>query len=272
MLKKLLSTVFLTATLLLPSFAFSDETVTNDIVYSSNVLGLLPVTSSAKRTLIAVPWCAMSETNNLPINVSNIVKTANLSVGDSLHYVSSSGSYHSWYIAESGGVKYWAAAKEAGETSTDTAPDPALTTIDRGNSLVLIRTNPTTGESATPFYVFGQVPTNGTVTTTIAKGSATTPAYSLIASPKREGWNLNDDASWSGVGSDDEIYLPGTTGFTQLLKWNGTKWCYLKDTYKTIGNRKIRTGTELVEYETDIPAGLGLWYLSYGGQPTVTWK
>ena len=65
-----------------------------DEITSSNVLGILPVTSSAKRTIVSVPWCAMSATDNAAIQVSNVVKTANLTVGDTLHYVNSSGKYN----------------------------------------------------------------------------------------------------------------------------------------------------------------------------------
>ena len=67
-----------------------------DEITTSNVLGILPVTSSAKRTIVSVPWGAMSATDDAAIQVSNLVKTANLSENDLLHFVNANGTYNTY--------------------------------------------------------------------------------------------------------------------------------------------------------------------------------
>lgn len=243
-----------------------------DEISSSNVLGILPVTSGAKRTIVSVPWCAMSATDDAAIQVSNLVKTANLSVGDTLHYVNPSGKYNTWRLTEgSGGVKYWASVTEVTEQQLGDTPASDVTTVARGNAIMLIRQNP--GNPGT-FYLYGQVGTAATVSSAIVAGTDSVPAYSLIASPKPAAWDVNDGATWSDVGANDRIFVYGNGGIAIELVWNteNSKWCYLKDVFTEVGGQQIRTGTEKTVYEDDIPAGQGAWYVSYGGSPTLTWN
>ena len=255
--------VVLSVAVFAASVCFADE------ISSCNVLGILPVTSSARRTIVAVPWCAMSAADDAAIQVSNLVKTANLAAGDLLHYVNSDGKYNTWRLAEgTGGVKYWASVNEAGEQQLGASPASDVTTVSRGNAIVLIRNG---ADLTKPFYLYGQVGTAATVSSTIASGSASAPAYTLIAPPKPGAWNVNS-ATWADVGENDRIFVYGNGGITIELVWNGGKWCYLKDVFKEVGGQKIRTGVEKVAYEDDISAGQGAWYVSYGGSPTLTWS
>ena len=239
-----------------------------DEITSSNVLGILPITSSAKRTIVAVPWCAMSATDNAAIQVSNVVKTANLTVGDMLHYVNSSGSYLSWRLANgTDGVKFWESvtiANEGGEvTVSQSAHDQ---TVARGNCIVLIRQNP--GNPGT-FYLYGQVGTNATVQTAVVAGTTEAPAYTLVASPKPAAWGVNDATiDWGVVGENDCLYVSGNNGWNTKLVWSNSKWCYRE---YTIGGDGAITGSELTAYDLPIPAGQGVWYVSYGGSPTIKW-
>ena len=155
-----------------------------DEIETSNLIGCLPVSSASKRTIVAVPWCAMSAVDNEAIQVSNLVKTANLTAGDMLHYVNnSSGSYLSWRLSDTA-VKFWESVNLATDDAEVTvSPAAHNQTVERGSSIILIRQNPTNelGQAKT-FYLYGQVGTSAaTVSTTIAQGVAETPAYSLFA-------------------------------------------------------------------------------------------
>ena len=245
-----------------------------DEITSSNVLGILPITSSAKRTIVAVPWCAMSATDNAAIQVSNVVKTANLSENDLLHYVNADGTYNTWKLTVGdGGVKYWASVNEATEQQLGETPASDVTTVTRGNCIVLIRN----GEDLTkPFYLYGQVATTATDSSVIVKGAgAASPAYSLIASPKPAAWSVNG-ATWANVGASDKIFVPGAAGMNTCLYWDPTssKWGTSNDVYTSVGGQKIRSGLEFAEYTADIAAGHGVWYVSLGGDetPSVTWS
>ena len=239
--------------------------VANEIT-SSNVLGILPVTSSAKRTIVAVPWCAMSATDDTAIQVSNVVKTANLTVGDMLHYVNSDGKYNTWRLAESdAGVKYWESVNEANEQQLSLTPASDVTTVARGNAIVLIRT----GDLSKPFYLYGQVGTSEMVDTAVAVGSLGSPAYTLIGAPTAAAWSVNDAGiSWGEVGSKDCLFVPGNNGWNTRLVWSDSKWCCQQ---LVIGDDGAITGSTLRPYTMPIPAGRGVWYVSYGGAPTIRW-
>lgn len=252
--------VLFTVAILAASVCAADE------ITSSNVLGILPVTSSAKRTIVSVPWCAMSATDNAAIQVSNVVKTANLTVDDMLHYVNGDGSYDSWKLSEgAGGVKYWASVNQASEQQQSTSPASDITTVARGNCIVLIRT----GDLTKPFYLYGQVGTSDIVQTSVAVGATSTPAYTLIASPKPAAWSVNDaSVDWGEIGASDCLYVPGDNGWNTKLVWNDSKWCYRE---YIVGDDGAITGSKLTPYDSLIPAGQGVWYVSYGGSPTIKW-
>ena len=241
-----------------------------DEITSSNVLGILPVTSSAKRTIVAVPWCAMSATDDAAIQVSNVVKTANLTAGDMLHYVNSNGSYLSWRLANGAGdVKYWESVNIATEGDVSVSPSAHNQPVSRGNCIVLIRQDPGTKASPKTFYLYGQVGTSASVETSVAAGTTESPAYTLIAAPTAAAWSVNG-ISWSDVGENDMICIMLENGFQKFLTFRNAKWGSMEPTYDEVN--KIKIGETWTEYTTSIPAGLGAWYISQGGDPTITWS
>lgn len=245
-----------------------------DEITSSNVLGLLPVTSSAKRTIVSVPWCAMSATDNAAIQVSNLVKTANLSVGDMLHYVNKDGSYLSWRLANGAGdVKFWESVVIAKESEVSASPAAHDQTVARGNCIVLIRQNPGTKAAPATFYLYGQVGTSASVETSVVKGTAETPAYTLIGAPTAAAWNIND-VSWENVSEGDMISITLNNGFQKTLipqlESEVCKWGSMVSKYDD--ETKMKTGEEWEIYNPQIPAGQGAWYISHGGNPTINWS
>lgn len=257
--------VLFTVAILAASVCAADE------ITSSNVLGILPVTSSAKRTIVSVPWCAMSATDNAAIQVSNVVKTANLTAGDMLHYVNNDGSYLSWRLANgTGDVKFWESVIIATDGAVSVSPSAHNQTVARGNCIVLIRQSPTNENgSAKTFYLYGQVGTSATVETIVVKGSSESPAYTLIAAPTAAAWSVND-ITWSGVDANDMICIMLENGFQKFLTFKDAKWGSLEPVFDEVN--KIKTGETWTEYKTSIPAGHGVWYVSYGGEPTITWS
>ena len=247
---------------------FASVAVFADEIESSNVIGVLPVTSSAKRTIVSVPWCAMSATDNAAIQVSNIVKTANLTAGDMLYYVQSNGEYTAWRLSDTE-VKYWESVNIASDKSVTVSEDAHDQTIARGNSIILVRQNPGTAESPNTFYIYGQVGTSdATVSTAVVQGSSVSPAYTLIAAPSAAAWNLND-ITWTGAGENDQISVPLANGYVKTLTFSGGKW---GSNEPALDSETHMTKYTWTQYSTAIPAGQGVWYVSFGGNPTISWS
>lgn len=245
-----------------------------DEITSSNVLGLLPVTSSAKRTIVSVPWCAMSAIDNAAIQVSNLVKTANLTVDDMLHYVNNDGSYLSWRLANGAGdVKFWESVVIAKESEVSASPAAYDQTVARGNCIVLIRQNPGTKVAPATFYLYGQVGTGASVETSVAAGTTGSPAYTLIGAPTAAAWKVNDIV-WTDVDEKDMICIMLENGFQKMLtpKVDEEKvtWGEMVPVYDT--ERHKKTGETWSAYDGSIAAGQGVWYVSCGGYPTIRWS
>lgn len=257
-----------------------------EAVNSSNVFGLMPVSSLTKRTIVAVPWCECSTNDNENIAISNIVKTANLTVGDTLNALSTNGvTLNTWTLAaDADGVKYWQSQKQvvqSGSSSDTISADQA--SAARGTAIMLIRQCPFTVEGTTtnavPFYLYGQVATTA-ATSAVVAGTATTPVYNLIAAPATNAQYLagtSKNVTMTGTPeATDRIFIEqpvnsgkGVNNYAKSLKYVDGKWCYWKMT--------VKDGAPIaeyawVEYTDAIPAGVGVWYVSYGGSPTFTWS
>jgi len=237
----------------------------------STQFGVLPVFSSAKRTLVAIPWVE-SSTAGSDIAVSNLVLTANLTAGDTLDVLDDKGSsLNRWLLTDNGGgILYWNSVKMVGDGYEAQSPAANAATIKRGSAVVLMRQNPKDGNNnAKPFYLMGQVAFSGP-TATIGQGSEATPWWSMVAPPSTVAQKLNGDAqnggTWTNVGEKDRIYLSLANGWTPELKWDGGKW----KIQKTVVTSGVAT-LDWVEYTDAIPVGTGFWYVSKGGSPTVTW-
>jgi len=251
-------TVFLASTLLaLGVFA--------EGVQCSNIFGLLPVTSPTKRTLVAVPWCACSATDNQAIAISNIVKTANLTEGDKVHVLNSGTTFDTWELKKgSDNILYWDSVKQVNQNGTASETDTAdAVTATRGTAIILIRQNTTKG----PFYLYGQAPTGGDTSAVTVAGTSETPAYNLLAAPTVTAAKLNPASQWTDIGDNDTIVIPGTNGLQVALSYkSGPGWG------QPVPPQLQKKYGEFKVYETAIPAGTGFWYVSRGGKPTVTWQ
>lgn len=236
-------------------------------VEGSNVFGLLTVLSKATDTIVAVPWCECSTADDQPIAISNIVKTANLTAGDKLAALSTNGVYlNTWTLKSgTGDVLYWDSDKtvvESGVTDTTIAADKTFAA--RGTAILLHRQSPTEDGNAKPFYLYGQVGTTETVTSTIenAGASETTPVYTLIA-PPTDG-DVNILSALSDAVSGDSIVVRNLNGIARTYTYNGSDWTY---------RARPDSATETIALTINISAGTGAWYVSRNSsaKPTITW-
>lgn len=214
-------------------------------VESSNTFGILRVDSDQKRTVVAVPWVAPGGQD---IDVSNVVKTANLTTGDTLYYYDGTG-FTMWRLSDSG---VW---EQAQNNEGQTPPQ----SISRGKALVLIREN-----SSVPFYLYGEHMSTPTQMT-IAAG-----AMSLIAPTitTASGTYTPNDAVWTNVNNGDRIIIQ-TSGVNVECKYDSTSNEWKQGQWSTGPFKEW----QWVDMTATIPCGTGFWYKSVGAQnPSVNWE
>ena len=240
-------------------------------VEGSNVFGLLTVLSKATDTIVAVPWCECSTNDNQAIAISNIVKTANLTVDDVVSALDENGDVlNTWVLTEGAGdVKYWASTKsvvENGDPGSGITADQARAA--RGTAILLHRQSPTNSVgAANAFYLYGQVGTTPTETSAIENTGASekTPVYTLIAPP------TSGDADL--VAAIGNTAVDGDSVITRSLA--GVNKTY---TYKTSGPGWYASATPTnppaIQASITISAGTGAWYVSRNSsaKPTITWS
>ena len=246
----------------------SMSVVADDIVQGGNVFGILAVESKSADTIVAIPWCECSASENQSIAISNIVKTANLTKGDTLSaFDEGRNKINTWELAEGeGGVLYWRSVKEVTAEGVGDTISATQAHAVRGSAIILHRKNPTNGDAANPFYLYGQVGTNETVTTTLASSEGTSPAYTLIAPPSAAEQTDVAAALSNAVDGDSIVVrganLGGNTTYTYKAGDN-SGWYYYAQPWD-----KDPTKAESIF----IKRGLGAWYVSRSTTvPTLEW-
>ena len=237
-------------------------------VTGKNVCGLMHVPCDAKVTMIAVPRVTVGGSADA-MKVANLVKTDTLSENDELYYYAN-GTYYRWLLT-SGVWKPTATTKEdaKGKPVTIEAPDASYA-LPRGTGLFLVRSN-----TEKEIWLYGQYSTEK-VSVTVAKGEVVdgkmVPAYTMIANPNAEDYDLNaKDAKGDEVvkgAAGDQILLGD--GGTTLYTRTATAWTRKTDVVKKINGVERTFKTDTTEGVV-IPAGKGAWYISKGGSPTIAW-
>ena len=234
----------------------------------SQTFGVLKRTSSTTKTLVSVPWGELSATVARDIRVTDIVKTATLDVGDKLHvYDKVSKRYDTWQIDADHQWRPLATyvVNEDGSVSTISAGLPEDRTVARGSAIWLERQN-----VSKPFYLYGQH-VEGTAVADIDRGSVEAPMWNLIASPSLEPFDVR---TIKYADPNDQIVVPTEDGPRVYTCKDGV-WGTDVNVTET---RTMPDGTkvEVVKRSRDtvnttIPAGVGFWYVSQGGKPTIRW-
>ncbi|MBQ8125979.1 MAG: hypothetical protein IJ173_08880 [Kiritimatiellae bacterium] len=234
----------------------TDGTGAKTKVASENTIGVLKVESSAKSTVIAVPWESLAA-DGQDITVSDLVRTATLTEGDELKvYDTATGKYRAWTL---NGSKEWAPIPVVGGASSEEAGD---STIARGSGVWLTRTDTTQ-----PIYLVGEVAEQST-TTTIAGANEEKPTWNLVAAPTVESVDLNE--KFPDANEGDVVLVP-TDGAPKRYTYKDGSWGY--DDYVTTVNKK---GIEVVKVVrntnvTNVPIGTGFWYMNAGDAKNVEW-
>ncbi len=214
----------------------------------SNTYGIMKIASTSKKTIVAVPWCACNAKDNQPIAVSNIIHTANLMEGDTIHVLNKDTQFfNTWELREgAGGVLYWQTVNQVTASGGVTeSPTPDTAGIARGDALVVIRQS-----FANPFYVVGQVGT-GDVVRVITQGTSDAPCYNLVSSPADHSVDIL--AALKNAGSGDQLQIYNLAGQWMTYTYNGLAWT-------RISKNKVITANTI-----DTFPGIGFWYISKSG-------
>ena len=248
--------IFLSASLLAVGVAFAKD-VTTDYV-----LGAMPISLAAGQTevIIGVPWIEPGQGSE-GIAVSNIVKTANLSVGDLLcWYDTNATSWKFWRLTNGANdVKYWQSVVTSNDESGFSATDASETALKRGEAVLLNRRSGTT--PATTIYVVGQYSAAATDTITLPRGKTT-----LIAPPRDTATDLNSRVTWTNVTAGDQILVQSGSGASaKIYVWDSSleKW----------GSQTVENFEFVFTAGAVVPAGHGAFFkaAAQGNTPTVTW-
>lgn len=224
---------------------------------AGNTCGLMNVPSTAAVTMIAVPWVTVGGTADA-MKVANLVKTDTLTAGDELYYYDGS-TYYRWTLTSGVWTPSATTKSEDGKDVTVQAPD-ADYGIARGKGLFLVRQN-----TSSEIWLYGQSST-AAISVTVAKGTATAPAYTMLANPNTVAYGLNEHNVEGADG--DMIQIPGDA---TVYTYKGDSWGYVQKTGTTTVRGKTIDVMEWAAGKVTVPAGQGVWYVSKGGEPTIAW-
>lgn len=214
-------------------------------------VGVTAINSSLSNTVVATSYTDLGSDGN--IVVSNIVKTTNLTLGDSLYVFTSKNNYEGYTLKENADhVKYWdkdlniTIDKDGNESSTPSTT-PSLAQLAVGTGFWLKRSNPSGA-----FYIYGK-PAAASAT------SLTAGTIALIGNPTQE----NKAPTISAPSNGDRIMVPsnasnGLTIYTYNSK--NAKWWY-----RPSGKTRVE-----LENPPTITAGTGFWY-DPKGATQVSW-
>ena len=233
--------------------AFGTEAVT-----SANTFGVLKVTCSAQKVIIATPWVKCGDAT-AAVKVTDLVMTSGLANGDAI-LVYQDGEFKSWVISDGA----WVAqiVSQAGQTVS--SGDAASAAVERGEAFWFVKAS-----YSEPYdlYLYGQDTAAG-ATSTITGGSSGTPAYSLVASPKTTAANLNSGVTFGFTpNAADEIHVSRHNLPDLVYTYQNSQWGTLTSTQIGTTGRYKKQWTA----GCTIPAGTGFWYVSKGGSGTITW-
>jgi len=227
----------------------------------TNYYGLMKVNSSDSRTIVAIPWIDVSTTNG-EIKVADVVMTADLADGDTIHYYNGT-DFESWKLNSE---TQWVAAVQSDISGSSQNGTPAAEkALKRGNALILMRTN-SDDRVLSPFYLIGQVAKTG-VDTEISN------ANSLIAPPRVTQIDSNLGARWTNVGDNDRIYIETST--------NSLVCKMFEENEQQIWKKNVVTGTvtkagRTISYKAYVPVeandlkvGTGYWFKKAGNSNVI---
>ena len=198
-------------------------------------VGVTAITSSKRHTIVSVPYTELGTGGN--ICVSNLIKTANLDLGD-IVYVFSGTQYKGWILAENGdNVKYWNPLIGVNKDGVSVVTPSGDETMAAGTAIWLVKA--AEPQSAFTFYVYGNA-YESAPTTQIAVGN------NLVANPCQATANFVFPNATAG----DTITVPNDYGAPTIYTYDGSTW-YTK------GSTRFAAP---VAGQPSLAAGHGFWY------------
>ena len=245
------SGLYRVVTLLVPNHELS---ITNEIS-STNIIGVLEVSSSMTNTMAAVPFTALATdpANPTDMVVADWVQKGQLSGTAQVRAVGDGGNYEMWQLKDNAWEAFTTilSSDDGGSTVVD-ATDASSRRLSRGGAVWLTR-----GNVSKPFFLIGQYAPDA-VTVTIAAGDGEKLTPTMVANPTFEPVVINE-LTWSGTpDTGDQILIPSETETPIILTWNGSNWGASElEHYEKNGRQRTR-----VVRKTDyaIPPGRGFWY------------
>lgn len=215
-------------------------------------VGVTAITSSLTNTIVAVSY---EDLGGGDITASNVVKTANLSVGDRL-YIFNNGKYQVYQLDSD---KKWIVSLDyeldgVGQQQVINSPVAALKTLGVGSGFWLVRPNGWAGDGT--FYTYGK-PFDAALSTNITHGTT-----AMVGNPRK----VAATPTITNAAVGDTIHVPSASNANkiQIYTYNGTDFGYGS-------TRRGKTRTVL----SNIPAGTGFWYVAKGtnsvSDVTITW-
>lgn len=226
----------------------SEETGAETKVPSENTIGVMAVKQAPATTIVAVPWSSLSDDGD--ISVDNLVRTANLTPGDTMTaYDAESKTYKMWELNEQ---KEWEVTETITAGGSSTSEDPIGSKVARGSGVWLTRQNP-----EEPIYLVGQVDNASEVETPLVTPEEGEKTWNIVASPSVEPVDVAE--LLEGKEATDQVMVP-TAGAPKNFICIGGVWGYV-DKEPVEGDPNgfypvFRTG------DTTIPAGTGFFYLN----------
>ena len=221
-------------------------------------VGVTAITSDLTNTIVAVSYKQLGDGDS-NITISNIVKTANLTVGDLLHVFKDASNYETYALTEgTGGVLYWNKTlnytiNNYGELGPGSSTDASIETLGPGAGFWLVRKG-WNGASSFTFYIYGK-PVTAEVETQLTAG---TPA--LVGNPTRTAQSPTITTALAG----DIIQVPDSGNAALRV----TKYKYTGSAWKTKKNGVTSTNVN----PPTIQPGMGFWYIPVSGNaPKITW-
>ena len=112
-------------------------------------------------------------------------------------------------------------------------------------------------------YLYGQ-DTAAAATATVAAN-----AYTLVATPRTTPVALTTALAGVSAEAGDKVQVPNGNKPARVYTFKNGAWG--KSVKKEIGNGQFALAWAAATAEDTIPAGQGFWYISKGGQGTITW-
>lgn len=231
-------------------------------VTSENTLCRIEVASGTKNTIVAVPLVKIGSGDAIPAN--ELVLTDNLSEGDKLlHWNTNSKKWEAWAVNASGA---WGRLTISDQNSTWVTPEASVT-LTRGDAVWVERT-----QVNGSFYIYGQVTTDAATATTLVRGTAAEPVYTMVGNPLTTDKAVSA-LTFSGSPAEGDAIMWGDSsaiGGLKKLTYHGSQWGSFVSTQIEIKGQIVNKTTWQASTTDTIPAGQGFWYVSNGGEDTLT--